>query len=170
MVKWALPCCHFNCVLQPHDLDRACGLYQSVGVAKLIHSWGTRPNFNNISSWPIWNKWHWATTFKIHTPPVENFEKVYHKGSVNLIPMRCTCDTHEVYMWYPCGVRVISRWLINGLLHLKSIHPLWKILKKCTTWGVWIFRCMYLLCDSLTRLITGGVNTHLEVPNELIYL
>ena len=24
----------------------------------------------------------------------------------------------------------------NGLLHLKVIHPLWKILEKCTTWGV----------------------------------
>ena len=23
-----------------------------------------------------------------------------------------------------------------GLLHLKSIHPLWKILEKCTIWGV----------------------------------
>ena len=34
----ALPCCHFNCVLQPRDLDHDCGLYQSVGVAKLIHS------------------------------------------------------------------------------------------------------------------------------------
>ena len=28
-----------------------------------------------------------------------------------------------------------------GQLHLKSIHPLWKILEKCTTGGVWIFKC-----------------------------
>ena len=41
---------------------------------------------------------HWATPFEIHTPPVEDFGKVYHSGSVNLIPMRCTCDTHEVCM------------------------------------------------------------------------
>ena len=30
-----------------------------------------------------------------------------------------------------------------GLLHLKSIHPLWKILEKCVTWGVWIFKCTF---------------------------
>ena len=27
--------------------------------------------------------WKWATPFIIHTPPVEDFEKVYHKGGVN---------------------------------------------------------------------------------------
>ena len=26
---------------------------------------------------------HWTTPFKIHTPPVEDFGKVYHRGSVN---------------------------------------------------------------------------------------
>ena len=26
----------------------------------------------------------WATPFKIHTPTVEDFEKVHHRGSVNV--------------------------------------------------------------------------------------
>ena len=34
-----------------------------------------------------------------------------------------------------------------GLLHLKLIHHLWKILEKCSTEGVGIFKCTYLLCD-----------------------
>ena len=46
----------------------------------------------------------------------------------------------------------------NGLLHLKSIHPLWKILEKCSTGDMWIFKCNYLLCDFQIRFITKGVN------------
>ena len=45
-----------------------------------------------------------------------------------------------------------------GLLHLKSIHPLWKILKKCAKWGVGIFNCTHHLRDFYIRLITEGVN------------
>ena len=65
----------------------------------------------------------WATAFKILSPPVEDFGKVYHSRSViskwmcmwypwgvHVIPMRCACDTHEVCMWYPWGVHAISRW------------------------------------------------------------
>ena len=44
------------------------------------------------------------------------------------------------------------------LLHLKSLHPLWKIFEKCTTGGVWIFKCTYLLCDFSIRFCTEGVN------------
>ena len=76
--------------------------------------------------------------FKIHTPPVEDFRKVYHNGSVHVIPMRCPCDTHVVCMWYPWGVLVIPMrcacdthvvcmwypgdWAM-GYSILKSIHP-----------------------------------------------
>ena len=35
----------------------------------------------------------------------------------------------------------------NGLFHFKSIHPLWKILEKCTEWGVGIFKCTHPLMD-----------------------
>ena len=45
-----------------------------------------------------------------------------------------------------------------GLLHLKFIHPLWKILGKCVTGGEWIFKCTYLVCEFLIRFITEGVN------------
>ena len=34
-----------------------------------------------------------------------------------------------------------------GLLQLKSIHAIWKILEKCNTGKEWIFKCTYLLCD-----------------------
>ena len=32
---------------------------------------------------------------------------MWYPWGVHVISMRCTCDTHEVYMWYPCGVHVI---------------------------------------------------------------
>ena len=35
----------------------------------------------------------------------------------------------------------------NGLLHLKSIHPLWMNLEKCATGGVQICKCTRFLCD-----------------------
>ena len=54
-------------------------------------------------------------------------------------------------------VETLSEWNI-GLHHVKSIHPLWKILEKCTTRGVWIFKSTYLLCSISIRFITGGVN------------
>ena len=59
---------------------------------------------------------------------------MWYPCGVHVISMRCASDTHEVCMWYPCGVHVISMWcacdiqLSNGLLHVISIHPLWKIL------------------------------------------
>ena len=58
--------------------------------------------------------------------------------------------------------------VLIGLLHLKSIHPLGKILEKCrpTTSLVWIFKCTYLVCDFWTRFVT----VWLELSNELIYL
>ena len=37
--------------------------------------------------------------------------------------------------------------MLNQLLHLKFIHPLWMNLERCTTGGVWIFKCTYLLHD-----------------------
>ena len=37
----------------------------------------------------------------------------------------------------------------TALLHLKSIHPLWKILEKCTPGGVWIFKYTFLMYDFL---------------------
>ena len=152
-----------------------------IHVVCMWYPWGVRV----ISRWcacDIQVTEQWAIPLKIHTPPVEDFGKVYHQGSVNLIPMRCTCDTHVVCMWYPCGVHVISRWLSNGLLHLKSIHPLWnfaslnhkafdnlfcnsqksfhtslgpydlnihplwKLLEKCTSGGVLIFKYTFILC------------------------
>ena len=40
-----------------------------------------------------------------------------------------------------------------------KIHTtLWKILEKCTTRGVWIFKCTYLLCYFKIRFVTEGVN------------
>ena len=45
---------------------------------------------------------------------------------------------------------IIAQWeyrICIGLLRLKSIHPLWKILEKCLTEGVWIFKYTFLLCN-----------------------
>ena len=57
-----------------------------------------------------------------------------------------------------------------GYSPLKSIHPLWKILKKNTTEGVWIFECTYLLCNFRLGLSQRVYIFYLEMPNEFIYL
>ena len=45
-----------------------------------------------------------------------------------------------------------------GLFQLKSIHPQWMILEKCTTEGVWIFKCNYILSNFQISFITEGVS------------
>ena len=50
----------------------------------------------------------------------------------------------------------------NGPLHLKSKHPLWKILEKCSTgWSV-NFKCIYIPCDIWLK---EGVNISLRSTN-----
>ena len=48
----------------------------------------------------------------------------------------------------------------NGLLHIKAIHPLSKIFKKCTPGGVWIFKYTHLVCMCGFKIsfISEGVN------------
>ena len=43
----------------------------------------------------------------------------------------------------------------NGLLHLQSLHPLWKIWEKCTR-GVWIFKCTSRLCNFFDTVYNRG--------------
>ena len=49
----------------------------------------------------------------------------------------------------------------SGLLHLKSIQPLWKISENCSIYGYEFAKCTNLLCDFMF---------YLEVPKQLIYL
>ena len=44
-----------------------------------------------------------------------------------------------------------------GMLHLNTTHPLRRFW-KCTTGGVLIFKCTYILFDFSVRFITEGVN------------
>ena len=49
-------------------------------------------------------------------------------------PYICGAWWHS-YVTFKCECPPPPR---DGLLHLKSLYPLWKILEKCTTGGVWI--------------------------------
>ena len=52
-------------------------------------------------------------------------------------------DTHSGPEVFKVSVHVYP----NGLLHFNSIQPLWKVLEKCITGGVWISKYTHLLCD-----------------------
>ena len=115
--------------------------------------------------------------FKSIHPLWKILEKCNCRRSVNLIPMRCTCDTHEVCMWYPCGVHVISMWCAYDIQvteqwatpFLKFIHPRGRFWESVTAGGVWIVRCTYLLCNFLIKFITWGVSISFRSAKEVIY-
>ena len=57
---------------------------------------------------------YWATPFKIHAPPVEDFEKVYHKGGMNF-------QMHPPYGFITEGVNLE---MPNELIYLEFMVPL----------------------------------------------
>ena len=74
------------------------------------------------------------------------------------------CSGIELQNWTVYGRNDI------GLLHLKSIHPLWKILEKCFIGGMCTFKYTYLLCDFRSGLSQTEQIFYLEVSNEFISL
>ena len=53
---------------------------------------------------------------------------------------------------------------VNGLLHLKSIHPVWKIFDNYTPGGVWIFKYTYHMCDFQIRFYLRGSKYFIRKP------
>ena len=71
----------------------------------------------------------------------------------------CACDTFSSVHSFS----LIKSWYVfvtdqNVLLHLKSIHPLWKILEKCATGGSINLQMHLPLYDFQIGFITEGVN------------
>ena len=60
---------------------------------------------------------YWATLFKIHTPPVEDFGKVYHKESVNF------------------QMHLPSVWFLGKAYHRGSKYFIWKWQMSSSTWN-----------------------------------
>ena len=81
---------------------------------------------------------------------VMNYKKTFCNYWTSFNFYKCSYATLKILFKYSCHSHKVP-------LQLKSIHPLWKILEKCTKGGVWIFKYTYLLCDCIIMFITEGV-------------
>ena len=133
-------------------LDYLCNLH--LPVTSFLHLVGVALRFNmSIVNSPFFYSFILGLGFKIFVTGSMSFLsglgfKIFVTGSMS-----------SITLW---AVSVILTG--NGLLHLKSIHPLWKILERCTKWRVGIFNCIHPLRDFYIRFITEGVNIVFRSP------
>ena len=99
---------------------------------------------------------HCAAPFGFHTPPVEDFGKVYYRGSVNF-------QMHVPSEWFSNKVYhkeyIFLLEMPNELFYFRFILPLWIMFLKSSTGGVWNLNGV-----TQTYLLFSGYKKHTSSP------
>ena len=118
------------------DGDQVLAPPGAMGTAKRFMEW-----WDIIPDWKIFDG-------KLHLKSIHPF--CYLNACVQFLMFLTYAIFHAIWRMPPFWNKIYWIWIWN---------PLWKILEKCTTEGMYIFKCTNHLCNFEKRFITEGVNT-----------